>query len=235
MSKGTLKQKAYFVLNEIEKIYPDAKSELENWSSAFQFLVCVVLSAQATDKGVNKVTGKLFQKYPTSLDLANAELAVVIEIIKSINFFNNKAKNILNLARMLEADFGGIVPGTIEELVKLPGVGYKTANVVLSGYFKQNSGIAVDTHVARVVSRLDLVSIESRKDATKIAKELENLYDKDDWNKINSELVLFGRYICKAKVPNCDVCPMRDICGYYAANKDEIDANLEKLNKKNAA
>jgi endonuclease-3 len=209
------KQKSEFVLNEIEKLYPDAKSELVNWNSAFQFLVCVILSAQATDKGVNKVTSALFEKYPTSKKMAAAPLDEVKGYIKSLNFFNNKAKSISNMAKQLEKDFNGVVPDTLENMVKLAGVGYKTANVVLSEYFHMNLGIAVDTHVGRVASRLDLVSVESRKDATKMAKELEKLYPQDLWHKINSELVLFGRYVCKAKNPACESCPMREMCGYY--------------------
>jgi endonuclease-3 len=221
MSKLQVKEKAYFVLNEVEKLYPDAKTELANWTTAFQFLVCVVLSAQATDKGVNKVTVDLFRKYPTSKELANAKLEDVVSTINSINFFNNKAKNIIKLANILESDFSGIVPDTLSDLVKLAGVGYKTASVVLSEYFNKNEGIAVDTHVGRVVTRLNLVETKNEKEATKIAKELEGIYNREDWGKINKEFVLFGRYTCKAKNPMCETCPMREMCGYYGKVKDQ--------------
>lgn len=216
-------EKAKYILNKVDEIFPDSESELVNWNSAFQFLVCVILSAQATDKGVNKVTAQLFEKYPTSKELSIANLEDVKKLIKSLNFFNNKAKHIVSMAQKVESDFGGVVPSSLENLVKLPGVGYKTANVVLAEYFGINCGVAVDTHVWRVVSRLGLVSKEAQKEATKVAKELEKLYESKDWGKINSEYVLFGRYICKAKNPKCKECPFTQICSYYKKENDVKD------------
>ncbi|HVX92626.1 MAG TPA: endonuclease III [Candidatus Dojkabacteria bacterium] len=198
------------ILSKMEELFPDAKTELKNWSTPFQFLVCIILSAQATDKGVNKVTEELFKKYPDTLSMSKASVEDISKMIKSINFFNNKAKHISLMSKKLISDFNGEVPKTSKELITLPGVGKKTANVFLNDLYKSNEGIAVDTHVARVAQRLGLTK---HKDPEKISLDLEAIYPKNDWWKINSYFVLYGRYICRAKMKKTK-CVFREFCSY---------------------
>lgn len=190
------KELAKQLLVEIEKIYPDAKTELTNWKTPFQFLVCIMLSAQTTDKQVNKVTKKLFEKYPDAKVLSKAKLSDVTDTVRGINYFRTKAKHIVQTATIIESNYAGEPPKDLDELQKLPGVGYKTANVFLNDLYKSNQGIAVDTHVARVAMTYGLTK---NTNPTKIAHELEKLYPKRDWYKVNSLFVLYGRYILKAK------------------------------------
>ncbi len=195
------------LLKEIRQIYPEAKTELSNWSTAFQFLICIILSAQATDKQVNKVTGKLFEKYPTPLELSLAKEDKVQNTLRGINYFNTKSRNIIKTAKMIHEQFNDEPPKSIKELQTLPGVGYKTANVFLNDLYKANQGIAVDTHVARVVK---MYGLTKESDPTKIAKDLEKLYPKKDWYKVNSSFVLYGRYILKAKKPDMDKVVLKE-------------------------
>lgn len=190
--KGLAKQ----LLLEIGKIYPDASTELENWETPFQFLLCIMLSAQTTDKQVNKITKKLFEKYPDPKSLSVADIEDVTNLVKSVNYFKTKAKHIIETAKLLQSNFGGVPPKSVVELQKLPGVGYKTANVFLNDLYKSNQGIAVDTHVVRVARTYGLTK---NIDPTKIAHDLEKLYPKRDWYKVNALFVLYGRYILKAK------------------------------------
>ena len=198
------------ILSKMEELFPDAKSELVNWSTPFQFLVCIVLSAQTTDKQVNKITPELFKNYPDPLSMSKASINDISKLIRTVNFFNNKAKHISLLSKKLVEDFNGEVPKTEKELVTLPGVGKKTANVFLNDLYKSNEGIAVDTHVARVSQRLGLTK---NKDPKKISLDLEKLYPKEDWWKINRYFVLYGRYICKARMTKT-TCVFKDICSY---------------------
>lgn len=207
--------KSKFILSELEKIFPNAKTELENWNAPFQFLVCIMLSAQATDKQVNKVTKTFFAKYPSPKELSSADIADVETSISSLNFFRNKAKHIIAASKVLIEKFSGEIPTTVKELTTLPGVGYKTANVFLNDLFQLNQGIAVDTHVGRVARRLGL---SDSNNPDKVSKDLENIYPQDEWYKINSTFVLFGRYNCKAKKPLCSVCPLTEICIWYKEN-----------------
>ena len=195
------------LLKEIEQIYPEAKTELSNWSTAFQFLVCIILSAQTTDKQVNKVTGELFKKYPTPTRLSLAEETDVRNTLRGINYFNTKSRNIIKVAKLIHEKFNDEPPQSIQELQTLPGVGYKTANVFLNDLYKANQGIAVDTHVARVAK---MYGLTKESDPVKIAKDLENLYPKEDWYKVNSSFVLYGRYILKAKKPDMDKVVLKD-------------------------
>ena len=190
------KELAKQLLLEIEKIYPDASTELKNWKTPFQFLVCIILSAQTTDKQVNKVTKKLFKKYPDAKSLSIADIDDITNIVKSVNYFKTKAKHIIKTAKLLQNNYNGVPPKDVVELQKLPGVGYKTANVFLNDLYKSNQGIAVDTHVARVAMTYGLTK---NTNPTKIAHDLEKLYLKRDWYKVNSLFVLYGRYILKAK------------------------------------
>ncbi len=203
------KEKAKFVFNEIKKLYPNPKTELKNWETHFQFLVCVILSAQTTDIQVNRVTGKLFKNYPDIQSFANANLSDVEKLIRSLNFFKTKSRNLIQMSKILRDEYDFEIPVFEKELMKLPGVGKKTANVFLNELFHSNQGIAVDTHVARVARRLGLTK---QQDALKISLELEKLFLKDDWYLVNSEFVLFGRYICKAKNPLCCDCPLISVC-----------------------
>ena len=204
-----MKKKANIVFQRLSALYPNPKTELKNWKSEFQFLVCIMLSAQTTDIQVNKVTDKLFEKYPDVSSFASAEVDDVKNLLKSLNFYKNKSKHIIEMSKILIRDFNGKVPFSSEELVKLPGVGKKTANVFLNELFQANEGIAVDTHVARVAQRLELTK---NFDPYKISLDLEKVYLKKDWYLINSTFVLFGRYICKAKGPLCLDCSLNDIC-----------------------
>jgi endonuclease III len=204
-SKLTKKQWAYLVLEKMEERFTDAKTELANWSTPFQFIICIILSAQATDKGVNKVTAKLFELYPDSKTLAQAKQEDVEQIIGSINYFRAKSKYIIKSAQIIEGEFNGKMPDTLEDLMKLAGVGYKTANVFLNDLYHRNEGIAVDTHVMRVAQRLGLTA---EKEPIKIAKDLEKLYDRPDWYRINSAFVLWGRYVCTARGDECELCKL---------------------------
>lgn len=198
---------AHKLLSEVEQIYPEAKTELANWSTAFQFLVCIVLSAQTTDKQVNKVTGKLFEKYPTPSKLSLAKESDVQDTLRGINYFNTKSRNIIKAAKIIHEQFNDEPPKSIKELQTLPGVGYKTANVFLNDLYKANQGIAVDTHVARVAK---MYGLTRESDPTKIAKDLEKLYPKKDWYKVNSSFVLYGRYILKAKKPDMEKVVLKE-------------------------
>ena len=195
------------LLTEVTRIYPEAKTELSNWSTAFQFLICIMLSAQTTDKQVNKVTGKLFEKYPTPLKLSLANEVDVQDTLRGINYFNTKSRNIIKTAKLIHEQFDDEPPKSIKELQTLPGVGYKTANVFMNDLYKANQGIAVDTHVARVAK---MYGLTRESDPTKIAKDLEKLYPKKDWYKVNSSFVLYGRYILKAKKPDMDKVVLKE-------------------------
>ncbi len=195
------------LLEEIEELFPNAQTELENWDTPFQFLICIILSAQTTDKQVNRVTVELFDKYPTPLELSKADINEVENIIKGINYYKTKARNIINTANILLKEYNGEPPRYIGELQKLSGVGYKTANVFLNDLYHSNQGIAVDTHVKRVSQ---LYGLSKEDDPTKIAKDLEKLFEKEDWYLVNRYFVLYGRYILKAKKPDMEKVVMKE-------------------------
>ena len=192
-------KRANQVVAFLKKHYPKPKSEL-NYKTQFQFVVAVMLSAQCTDKVVNRVTETLFKKYKTPADFARADLKMLTKEISSITFFQNKAKAVIAAAKKIESDFGGKVPRNPDDLQTLPGVGYKTAHVVMGELFNEWPGIPTDTHVRRFALRFDLVD---SKDLNKISKELEALVPKKDWKYVNNGLVLYGRYICKANQHDC--------------------------------
>lgn len=195
------------LLEAVEQIYPDAKTELSNWSTAFQFLVCIMLSAQTTDKQVNKVTEKLFKNYPTSDKLANAKYEDIEYTVGGINYFRTKAKHIIEMAKIVNDEYKGEPPKSLEKLQTLPGVGYKTANVFLNDLYQLNEGIAVDTHVGRVAR---MYGLTKETEPTKVAHDLEKLYPKQDWYKVNSLFVLYGRYILKAKKPDMEKVVLKE-------------------------
>lgn len=203
-SRATRALRAEKIVAYLKKSYPTSKSELRH-RTPFQFVVAVMLSAQCTDKAVNKLTATLFKKYKTAIDFARAKPTVFTKEISSIPFFNNKAKHIIGTAKMIQEKFGGKVPKTEAELVQLPGVGYKTAHVVLGDVHDVWEGIATDTHVKRFAKRFDLTD---QNDLTKISKDLEALIPKKDWKYVNNGLVLYGRYVCNARPHDCAAHPL---------------------------
>ena len=191
----------------LDKILPDPKCELD-YKTPFQLLVAVILSAQCTDKRVNMVTKDLFAKYGTPQALAKADVREIEDIIHSCGFYHNKAVNIIEMSKALVKNHQSKVPTNREDLTALPGVGRKTANVVIAEVFGGDS-IAVDTHVLRVSNRLGLADSQ---DPLKVELALQEQFDKKDWSKLHLQLVHFGRYICKAQKPECYKCPFVDIC-----------------------
>jgi endonuclease-3 len=190
----TKREKAMKVLKDIEEMFPDASTELENWETPFQFLICIILSAQTTDKQVNKVTGKLFDKYSDAKSLSTADIEEVKKLVKSINYYKTKAKYIIQTAKILDKEYKGNPPKDVGKLQELPGVGYKTANVFLNELYEANQGIGVDTHVRKVAKKYGLTKHDN---PDKIAKDLEKIYPKEVWYKINRLFVLYGRYKMK--------------------------------------
>ena len=189
------------ICNNLDLMIPNPKCEL-NYNKDYELLIATVLSAQCTDKRVNEVTSILFSKYDLNA-LAKANLGDIMNIIRPLGSFSKKSIYIIEIAKNLIKDYEGVVPNNREYLESLPGVGRKTCNVVLSNLFDVPA-IAVDTHVARVSKRLGLAS--EKDDVLTIEKKLENVISKDKWSRTHHQLVLFGRYICKAKNPNCDEC-----------------------------
>ena len=202
--------RAEIILDVIESMFPDAHVEL-NHQNNFELLIAVVLSAQTTDISVNKITKPLFQKYPTAFELSKALIEDIESIIKTIGLYRNKAKNIQMLSKDLVAKFNGEVPSKRKDLEALPGVGRKTANVVLSNAFGIPA-LAVDTHVARVSIRLGLA--KENDSVLEIEKKLMRKIPKELWQKAHHQLIFFGRYHCLAKNPKCGACPLYDICKY---------------------
>ncbi|MDE1919407.1 MAG: endonuclease III [Patescibacteria group bacterium] len=192
------------IVSYLKRAYPAPKSELAH-ATPFQFVVAVILSAQCTDKAVNKLTATLFKKYKTPRDFAKAKPATFTKEISSIPFFRNKAKAIIGAAKEIEARHGGVVPKSETELVALPGIGYKTAHVILGELHAVWEGIPTDTHVKRFAKRFDL---SDNSDLKKISKDLEALIPKKDWKYVNNGLVLYGRYVCPARPHNCTKHPL---------------------------
>ena len=209
-SKKIKQERAIEACNRIAKLYPQAEPSLD-FANSFQCVIAVSLSAQTTDAAVNKVTKVLFKRWSNAQKLAAASLSEVQDTIRTIGFFRQKAKHIIETSQMIVSDFGGEVPQTMEELQKLPGVGRKTANIVLNLCFNKVQGIAVDTHVNRIAHRLALVPL-SVKNANETEKHLLKLLPQELWRDVNSQWILFGRQFCSAKSPNCLECPLADIC-----------------------
>jgi len=193
------KELAMELLLKVEELFPDPSTELKNWETPFQFLLCIALSAQTTDKQVNKVTGELFEKYPDAKSLSEANLEDIKNTLGGINYYKTKSERIIEISKILFEEYGGEPPRDLKKLQKLPGVGYKTANVFLNDLYRENQGIAVDTHVMRVARSYGLTK---ESDPTKIAHDLEKLYPKEYWYRVNSTFVLYGRYILKARNPD---------------------------------
>ena len=201
------RQLAIQLLSEVEKLFPEAVTELANWGTPFQFLVCIMLSAQTTDKQVNKVTKNLFKEYPDAKSFKNADIEKLKDTLGGINYYKTKSRHIFETAKILNDRYRGEPPRDLENLMKLPGVGYKTANVFLNDLYKENQGIAVDTHVMRVAIAYGL---SKGTDPTKVAHDLESLYPRKYWYKINSTFVLYGRYVLRARKPDWDKVVLKD-------------------------
>lgn len=196
------------VFSRLKTVHPDAHCEL-NHSNPYELLLATILSAQCTDARVNIVTPELFKKYPTPHILAEARLEEVQETIKSINFFRNKSKSLIQCAQQLVEKFDGEIPKTIEELSELAGVGRKTANVVLGNAFNINIGIVVDTHVKRTSF---LLGLTKHSDPVKIELDLMKLFPNEQWTDLSHLLIFLGRRTCLARRPQCDLCNLKDIC-----------------------
>lgn len=188
--------------------YPDARCEL-NFTNAFELLVATILSAQCTDERVNMVTPALFARFPNAAALAGAEQVEVEELIRSTGFYRNKAKNLLAAARRMVEVYGGEVPQTMDELLTLPGVARKTANVVQGNAFRIANGIAVDTHVKRLSERL---ALSSESTPEKIERDLMTIAPRDEWIDLSHLLIFHGRRVCDARKPNCAGCVIRHLC-----------------------
>ena len=210
------------ILDGLNQLYPAATCALRH-ADAWQLLVATILSAQCTDKRVNEVTPGLFRKYPTMQDFAAVGQEELAQDIRSTGFFNNKAKAVRGAARKILSDFGGEVPETMQEMLTIPGVARKTANVVLGAAYGIPSGVVVDTHVQRIAQRLDLTK---EKDPVKIEKDLMKLIPEGTWILFSHQLIHHGRNLCVARRPRCAECPLNPIC--YAKDKMATLAGVRK-------
>jgi endonuclease III len=203
------KARALKIQRVLKKTYPEVKTQLRH-ANPFQLLVATILSAQCTDKQVNGVTKDLFNQLKTPQDFANAPNEAIEKLIRPTGYFRNKAKNIKNCSKSLLENYDGQVPKTLDELVTLPGVGRKTANVVLGSVFNI-PGIVVDTHVARISKRLGFTKNHN---PVKIEHDLMEIIPRENWNVFSLQLIYFGRAICKARKPVCPTCPLYDLCEF---------------------
>lgn len=207
---------AITVMDILEKTYPSAKAELD-FTNPLELLVATILSAQCTDVRVNKTTPVLFEKYKTAKDYAEADLEELMEIIRPCGFYRTKANHLIGAGRVMEESFQGQVPRTMEEIMTLPGVGRKTANVVLSNAFGV-PGIAVDTHVFRVSNRIGLCNTDTPE---KTEMALQKIIPKDRWSQSHHVLIFHGRRCCAARKPKCTVCPVSEQCLFWRKKQNE--------------
>jgi endonuclease-3 len=208
IAKNAIGPYALEVFSRLKRAYPDARTELD-YETPLQLAIATILSAQCTDRRVNMVTPLLFQTFPTAAALADAPPEKLEEIIKSTGFFRNKTKSLIGLGKALVERHNGEIPDSMEELVKLPGIGRKTANVILGNAFGKNEGIVVDTHVARLSNRLGLTR---ETDPIKIEQDLMPLFPRKDWALLSHLLIFHGRRVCEARRPKCEICVLNDIC-----------------------
>jgi endonuclease III len=209
------KARVGLILEKLDEMYPDVTCALYH-RNPWELLVATILSAQCTDKRVNEVTPGLFAKYPTPKDFASVRPEVLAGDIRSTGFFNNKAKSVVGAAKMIVGQFGGKVPQTLEELIRVPGAARKTANVVLGTGYGIASGVVVDTHVLRVSRRLDLTK---HTDPVKVEQDLIKIIPKERWILFSHQIIHHGRALCVARKPKCAACKLNAIC--YAADKTE--------------
>lgn len=210
------RERAATLLDRLKQAIPDPQCELDH-RDGWTLVIATILSAQSTDKMVNRVTPVLFARWPTPAALAAAPQEVVEEVVKSTGFFRNKAKAIRETSRVVAERFGGEVPRTLEELITLPGVARKTANVVLGTAFRITSGVTVDTHAGRVARRLALTTEE---DPVKVEQDLCDLFPRDEWIDLGHRFVLHGRYHCLARKPKCGTCALNELCPAAEAPPD---------------
>jgi endonuclease-3 len=208
-TKADRAARAAQIVDRLFTAHPDAHCALD-YADAFQLLCATILSAQCTDKMVNTVTPALFRRYPTPADLARAEDSELHELIRSTGFYKNKAKSLQGMADAVIEHHAGEIPATLAELIKLPGVGRKTANVILGNAF-EIPGLVVDTHVGRIARRLGLTQ---QTDAVKVEQELMALVERDSWTQFSHAMIFHGRRVCVARNPKCDECTLRLLCPY---------------------
>ena len=201
-------ERAPEIRRRLDEAYPDAHCALD-FTNPYQLTVATILSAQCTDKRVNMVTPTLFAKYPTPKELAAAKTEELEEIIKSTGFFRAKSKSLIGMATAVDETHAGEIPREMDQLVKLPGVGRKTANVVLGNAFDTNVGVVVDTHVTRVSQRLALTK---QTDPVKIEQDLMKLFPQEGWTMLSHLFIEHGRQVCDARKPKCEICPLSDLC-----------------------
>lgn len=207
-----ISEKVSGIIEKLRQHYPDPKLELE-YSNPFELLIAVILSAQCTDDRVNKVTKALFRKFGKPGDFLKLSDQELEELIRPTGYYRQKAKNIKACCEKLVAEYGGEVPASIDDLVRLPGVGRKTAAMVIGNAFGINEGIAVDTHVKRVVQRLGLTE---SKTPEKIERDLMEIIQREHWTWFSNAVILHGRYVCTARNPKCEGCCLSDLCDYFA-------------------
>jgi endonuclease-3 len=207
-SKKEKRERAGRVYDLLADEYPDARTALHH-KNAYQLAVATILSAQCTDERVNAVTPALFRRWPTAARLARARPGELEQVIRPTGFFRNKTKSLLGMARAVVAEHGGRIPDTMEELVELPGMGRKTANVILGNAFGKSEGIVVDTHVRRLSRRLKFTS---RDDPKKIEMDLVDLFPRRRWTMLSHLLIFHGRRVCVARMPRCEVCVVSHLC-----------------------
>lgn len=205
---GAKKQRALEILVRLKRLYPEAPCTL-NYETPVQLLVATILSAQCTDERVNLVTPELFRRFPDAPSLASADLNELEELVRSTGFYRNKAKNIQAACRIIVTEFGGQVPQSMEELLRLPGVARKTANVVLAHAYGIHAGVTVDTHVKRLSQRLGLTK---ETDPIRIERDLIKLLPQPDWENWSIRLIYHGRAVCNARNPACNACILADLC-----------------------
>ena len=209
------KKDAIIIIEALKKMYPDAKCSLD-FSTPFQMLVSVVLSAQCTDERVNKTTPSIFSKYSTPQDFADMDIELLEELIHPCGFYKTKAKNLKRTAQILVEKYDGIVPNNMEDLMSLPGVGRKSANVIMLEAFDLPQGIAVDTHCKRIANRL---GFSSESDPAKIEQDLLKVIPKEYYKDVNHIFIWHGRNVCTSQKPKCDSCKLQQYCKYNKSNK----------------
>lgn len=202
------RERAAEILKRLRRMYPDSKCSLD-FETPFQLLVATILSAQSTDKKINEVTPELFRKYPSPQAFVSAPTAELEQDLKQTGFFRQKTRSVQRASATIVKEHGGEVPSTLEKLVELPGVGRKTANVVMGNAFGKATGVVVDTHVKRVSARLGMTD---ETDPEKIETDLMKLYPKSKWVQLGHTLILHGRNVCVARRPRCEECALNDLC-----------------------
>jgi endonuclease-3 len=210
------------LVRELDKLYPKIKTPLSH-SNPFQLLIATMLSAQSTDVQINKITPKLFRRFPDAVSMSNAPINVLEKLVRSSGFYHVKARRLRSVSRLIVRDSEGEVPRTMEELIRLPGVGRKTANIVLSAGYGKNDGIAVDTHVFRVSQRIGMTL---SKTPEKVELDLMKTTRRKNWSRISMLLIFHGRTICKARNPLCEKCVLSSRCLYFKKLKEKVSESL---------